>query len=135
MTINDIIIIGSGISGMNTAYQLLKYNKNIKILILEKNNYLGGRIKTETRTINGHTYQYETGAGRFNENHHLLLNLINELDLQKNIIKIGADIMFYPSTEYNKKYIHQSPFKYINIVIEKSKKDSKEKLQKYTFIE
>lgn len=135
MTINDIIIIGSGISGMNTAYQLLKHNKNIKILILEKNEYLGGRIKTEIHNVNDHIYKYEAGAGRFNEKHHLLLNLINELDLQKNIIKIGSTIMFYPSSEYNKKYIHQSPFTYIRIVIEKSKKISKEKLQKYTFIE
>ena len=36
--IYDYIIIGAGISGLYTAYQLLKKNKDLNILILEKNN-------------------------------------------------------------------------------------------------
>ena len=32
----DIIIIGSGIAGLYSAYQIKKYNPNIKFLILEK---------------------------------------------------------------------------------------------------
>lgn len=133
--INDIIIIGSGISGLNIAYQLLKDNPKLKILILEKNNYIGGRIKTETYKIKSHTYRYEEGAGRFNDNHKLLHNLIKELGLEDNIIKINADISFYPSTAYNEKYLHKSPFQYINIVIKESKKENIKTLQKYTFIE
>ena len=52
----DIIIIGGGISGLNILYQLdkLKYNK--KILLLEKNNYFGGRMKTFRKTINNTKY-------------------------------------------------------------------------------
>ena len=133
--IYDIIIIGSGISGLNCAYQLLKNNSFLKILILEKNDYLGGRIKTHRFKINNHNYQFEEGAGRFNQNHKLLLNLLNELNLKKYIVEIGSKISFYPSTPYEKKFIDESPFKYINIVIKKSKKIKKEELQKYTFIE
>ena len=133
--IYDIIIIGSGISGLNCAYQLLKSNSFLKILILEKNDYLGGRIKTNRCKVNNHNYQFEEGAGRFNQNHKLLLNLINELKLKKYIIEIGSKISFYPSTPYEKKFIHQSPFKYVDIVIKKSKKVEKEELQKYTFKE
>lgn len=133
--IYDIIIIGSGISGLNTAYKLLKEKKDLKILILEKNDYIGGRIKTERININNHDYQFEEGAGRFNEKHKLLINLLYELHLKKNIIEIGANIAFYPSTPYNKIFIHKSPFEYINKVIEYSKEDSEEELQKYNFIE
>ena len=133
--IYDIIIIGSGISGLNCAYELLKNNISLKILILEKNDYLGGRIKTNKCKINNHNYQFEEGAGRFNQNHKLLLNLLDEIKLKKYIVEIGSKISFYPSTTYEKKFIHQSPFKYVDIVIKKSKKVEKEELQKYTFKE
>jgi 15-cis-phytoene desaturase len=36
-----VIIIGSGLAGMSTAVELLK--QGIKPIILEKNDYLGGR--------------------------------------------------------------------------------------------
>ena len=42
----DIIISGGGISGLYCAYKLLLNNPYYKILLIEKNNYLGGRIKT-----------------------------------------------------------------------------------------
>jgi protoporphyrinogen oxidase len=42
----DYIIIGAGISGLYTAY-LIKKHKNSKILILEANNYIGGRMGTD----------------------------------------------------------------------------------------
>ena len=40
----DIIIIGGGISGLHTYYKLIQQNKYNKILLLEKNDYFGGRI-------------------------------------------------------------------------------------------
>lgn len=133
--IYDIAIIGSGISGLNTAYQLLKYNPYLSILILEKNDYLGGRIKTHREKIKNHTYQFEEGAGRFNQHHKLLLNLLNEFKLNKFIVNIGSHISFYPSTPYDEKFIKSTPFIYINIVINASKEIKKDELQKYTFIE
>jgi monoamine oxidase len=135
--IYDIIIIGGGISGLYTAYKLLQKNnkkndnKKLKILILEKNNYLGGRIKTYRTSKNS----WEEGAGRFNTKHVKLLKLIDELGLSDKIININAKIKFYPSGKYDEKFIHKSPFIYINKVIEFSKKITKEELQKLTFIE
>ena len=41
--IYDIVIIGSGISGLNLCDKL---NKKEKILLLEKDNNIGGRIQT-----------------------------------------------------------------------------------------
>ena len=129
----DIIIIGSGISGLYSAYNILKKNKNIKLLILERNNYLGGRILTFSKIINNHNYTFEEGAGRLNNNHKLFIKLINELNLTNNLIKINSDISFHPLYGYEK-YIGKSPFTFINKVILHSKNDSKENLQKYTFI-
>jgi len=131
----DIIIIGGGISGLNTAYKLLQHNASLKILILEKNNYLGGRIKTFTKTINNHKYIFEEGAGRLNTNHKLFLKLIDEFNLTNNLSKINSDISFRPSGNSSKEFADQSPFTYINKVIKYSKKDTIAELQKYIFID
>ena len=59
----DLVIIGGGISGLFLAYKLCE--TNLKILVLEKDSNLGGRI--QTKYVNN--YLYEGGAARFNENH------------------------------------------------------------------
>ena len=74
------IIIGGGISGLNTCYNLEK--KGEKCLLIEKNNILGGRIKYNK------THNYELGAGRFSKRHKQLIILLKELKLFDNLIEI-----------------------------------------------
>ena len=137
----DIIIIGGGIGGLYSAYKLLKKNNKLNIVILEKNNYLGGRIKTFRKNINNHDYQFEEGAGRFNNNHKLLFKLLKELELDQYIIKINSDIKFFPSGnsyKNKKQFIGESPFIYIKKVINFYKKYDMLnyiKIQTYTFYE
>ena len=40
----DVIIIGAGASGIFTAYELVKLNANIKILMIEKGHSLDKRV-------------------------------------------------------------------------------------------
>lgn len=82
----DLVIVGGGISGLFLAYKLSE--TNLKILLIEKEKKLGGRI----HTIKKDNYSYECGAARFNENHLKLLSLINELDLQDQMIQLPKDI-------------------------------------------
>ena len=103
--IYDFIIIGGGISGLYTAYNILKKNNKIKLLVLEKSNELGGRI----RTINYKGEHYEAGAARFNTKQKRILSLIHELGLDDKKIKISntKDTIFYPKNKYpvlSKKY-------------------------------
>ena len=80
----SVAIIGSGISGLYTAYKLIKkYKKKIEITIFEKNGYIGGRILTHEK------YKYEIGAGRFGSKHKLLIGLIREFNLNGKIIPIS----------------------------------------------
>jgi len=82
----DLVIVGGGISGLFLAYKLAE--TNLKVLLLEKEKKLGGRI----HTIKKDNYSYECGAARFNENHLKLISLIIELDLQDQMIQLPKDI-------------------------------------------
>ena len=54
----DVIIIGSGLAGITASYKLAKLNQ--KVLILEKENYLGGR----TSSWNDNGMNIESGFHR-----------------------------------------------------------------------
>ena len=72
--IYDYIIIGGGISGLYSAYLL---SKNYKVLVLEKNDYIGGRIKEVTF----HGEVIKLGAGISQEKNKNVLNLLNLLKI------------------------------------------------------
>jgi cation diffusion facilitator CzcD-associated flavoprotein CzcO len=44
MQVYDVIIIGGGISGLYSAFQIKKMAPKTSILILEKNDEIGGRM-------------------------------------------------------------------------------------------
>jgi len=85
----DIIIVGGGISGIYTMYNLKKNYPKLKVLLLEKEDRFGGRVYTYQETIDNKIYQMDLGAGRIGFHHSLMMNLINELKLDKNIYAIG----------------------------------------------
>ena len=41
------MIVGAGIAGLYAAHNLFINHPNLSVLVLEANNYLGGRIKTD----------------------------------------------------------------------------------------
>ena len=57
----DIVIVGAGMAGLSAAYQLSHIDKNLKILILEKESHLGGRIYN--RKTDDFTYSLGPGFG------------------------------------------------------------------------
>lgn len=96
----DEIIVGGGMAGLYYAYERLKREKDCKILILEKEEIWGGRVQTQHFQFQKKSYQIEAGAGRFNQNHTYLIQLIHELGLKKQIIPIPSETHFIPSSPY-----------------------------------
>jgi monoamine oxidase len=78
-----ISIVGAGISGLYLGIELLK--KGHRVTIIERTRRLGGRIDTKSFM----NFHFEAGAGRFSNNHKLLLELIDRYPLGGNI-KIGG---------------------------------------------
>ena len=67
--IYDYIIIGAGISGLYNAYLL---DKKYSVLVLEKNDYIGGRIKE----VKFHNTIIKLGAGVSQGKNINVLNLL-----------------------------------------------------------
>ena len=72
----DIIIIGGGVSGLFIAYKLL--NTNLKVILFEGNDSVGGRI----RTIQKEGTLFEAGAARIHSSHGKTISLLHDLDLK-----------------------------------------------------
>ena len=94
----DIIIVGGGISGLFTAYKLSK--TDLKILIVESNEELGGRVNT----IYKDDFYYECGAARFHKKHTKLLSLINELGLKESIEPLPKKVNYFLRSKESRYY-------------------------------
>ena len=60
-----IAIIGTGISGLTTAYLL---NKEHAVTVFEKNDYIGGHTHTHDINLKGKSYAVDSGFICYNEN-------------------------------------------------------------------
>jgi protoporphyrinogen oxidase len=132
MKINDISIIGSGISGISIARILNK--KNIKIEIFEKENLIGGLIKCEK--INGNLF-HKVGGHVFNSKNETVLNWFwKNFDKEKEFIPatrnakifMNDSLVGYPIENF----IYQLPEADVKLIIldliEKLKSDDKSQL-------
>ena len=79
--IYDYTIIGGGISSLYSAYTILHKNPKSKIIILEKNNHIGGRIGMEM--FNKIPVVIGAGIGRKKKDI-LLIHLLNKLKIKYN---------------------------------------------------
>lgn len=81
------ILIGGGLSGLVTAYELLKSGEE-NFIVLEGNQHAGGRILTQNHI--------DLGATWFQTYHQNLLNLLQELSIEKfEQFNTGKNVLVY----------------------------------------
>ena len=111
----DYIIIGAGISGLYTAFNIIKDNPTAKFIILEKNNkkHIGGRMNVYN--FHGNNINIGAGVGRKDKDY-LLINLLKDLKIkynegilnvnyEKNVNKIDVNKIFNNlKKKYSEKY-------------------------------
>ena len=137
----DIIIVGGGISGIYSMYKLSKKYPHLKVLLLESENRYGGRIYTFKTRIDNIDYHMDLGAGRLGFFQPLIVNLIKELNLEKDIISITNEKSYIEVCENGKikdksnlrKLIMKKVYKFLTS--DKVKKITKSVLQKMYFDE
>lgn len=83
----DFIIIGSGISCLYFLKKVKEANLNLKIAILEKKPFAGGRISS----INIKKDTFDSGALRITNNHKLVLQLLKEYGIT-DVLELNNDI-------------------------------------------
>ncbi len=86
--IYDIIIIGAGISGLYSYYKIKKHNPKLNILILEKSNYIGGRMGNED--FYGSKVTIGAGIGRKNKDKYLV-KLLSDFNIKYREYQISHD--------------------------------------------
>ncbi len=74
----DIAFVGAGISSLYAVYKALKYDASIKVVILEKNRNIGGRVAWGK--FSGIDVVKGAGIGRFDKDKHLI-KLLDELNV------------------------------------------------------
>ena len=128
----DYIIVGGGIAGLNTALKLCD-TKN-KILLLERNPELGGRLQTFKDKDKG--ILYEEGGARFHKGHKNLFELIKMFNLEKDIFEIPNATKFIPiKNKFNKINKKYDINKIIKDLIQISTNHKKEDLLKINLLE
>ena len=94
----DIIIIGSGIAGLYSAYTIQRLAPNKSFLVLEKykKKWIGGRISNEE--FYGTTVVTGAGIGRKDKDH-LLQKLLQELHIEYTDFKLDVNYVLHSGEE------------------------------------
>jgi hypothetical protein len=89
----DVIIIGAGASGLRVGIEILKQYPTLHCCILEKYNYVGGRVVTYRKDLPSiGKVQWENGAGRISKNHRRVRDLIRQYRLH--FVPISGETVF-----------------------------------------
>jgi len=84
----DYIIIGAGFAGLICYKKLKEINPKYNIIILEKNNHIGGRMNTEKF----YGVNISNGAGMIRKNKDkLMMNLLHELKIDYHEYDVSYD--------------------------------------------
>ncbi|MFC3122080.1 NAD(P)/FAD-dependent oxidoreductase [Agaribacter flavus] len=85
-----IAIVGSGISGLSCAYLL---SRSAEVTVFEANDYIGGHTATKTVSVNGKSFNIDTGFIVFNDwTYPNFLKLIEQLGVSKQATEMSFSV-------------------------------------------
>ena len=100
-----ILIVGAGIAGLYKSYKLL--NEGHDIVLLEKNDYIGGQLQTLSYQIQDEKYYFDIGPHIPPKNHNAWNFLCDKVDSLSTplpikvslVFKKGVDLIFPPDLD------------------------------------
>ena len=137
--IYDYLIVGAGISGLNTGVEILKRKPEARVVILERNPIrTGGRVYTDKFKLGETEHAFDAGAGRFSNTHKRLLSLISNYSLDSKVMKISNGSVFKKTREYSKSLKYKDADSIVRELLKAADsmtKSEREKLKGMTFKE
>jgi len=95
--IYDYIIIGGGLAGIYCYHRLQNMNPNLKIILLEKNDYVGGRMKD----TNFYGTTIKLGGGVVDETCTHMLHLLKTFEIELSNFKSNLVDIYLPKFDIN----------------------------------
>lgn len=103
--LKTVVVVGGGITGLCTMHYLQKQKKeknlDIRLVLVEKNEFLGGKIHSE----HDQGFIMETGADSIVARHQSVMPLVQELDLENDLVYNGTGISYI----YTNNTLHAIP--------------------------
>ena len=100
-----VVVLGGGITGLCTMHylqrQVLKKSLNVKLVLIEKNTYLGGKLHSAYKQ----GFIMETGADSIVARHKGVLDLVKELDFEEQLVYNETGISYI----YTNNKLHPIP--------------------------
>ena len=103
--LKTVVVVGGGITGLCTMHYLQKQKKeknlDIRLVLVEKNEFLGGKIHSE----HDQGFIMETGADSIVARHQSVMPLVQELGLENDLVYNGTGISYI----YTNNTLHAIP--------------------------
>lgn len=104
-TLKTVVVIGGGITGLTTMHYLQKlkreHNLDIQLKLIEKNEQLGGKIKT----VRDDEFIIEAGADSMVARHESVMPLVQDLQLEDQLVYNATGISYI----YTNDQLHPIP--------------------------
>src|SRR4030067_2273573 len=109
MSEKSIVIIGAGVAGLTLAYKLLEAGVQHPVVLIEKEDRVGGLARSFTYNHNSDVFIFDIGPHRFHSDDKAVMDFVLEI-LGDDYIEIGRS-----SSVWMYDYYHNWPLK-INTV-------------------
>ena len=91
----DVIVVGGGVAGLYSSWRLLSSSDPPKLILLESQDRLGGRLATADVEVGGQRIRVEEGGMRFLDRHLYLQWLLKHMPEEIVDFGMGGEQNFY----------------------------------------
>jgi protoporphyrinogen oxidase len=111
---SEILILGGGVAGLMASIELARAGK--KVILLEKDETVGGQCKTEVLEKENETYRFDYGGHRFITNNEQLLTFVEEMLGEDLLVAKRSSVILHQDRTYEyplnlKNLLHIAPLK------------------------
>ncbi|QKJ23246.1 FAD-dependent oxidoreductase [Poseidonibacter lekithochrous] len=95
---SDVIIIGGGVAGLMAGIELASSGKSV--VLLEKEDVVGGQCKTEVLKTNDEEYRFDYGGHRFITNNEYLLDFVEDVLRDELLVAQRSSVILHKNRMY-----------------------------------